>query len=96
MRPGEMDKVDQRKSNTSSNSAPAWKKKEFHKPVEETDKVETRGADRDHHVVKGKSGDRDENRRKPPSSSSSSSSSSSGKCSNYFMLLLILLALSCM
>ncbi|KAL4230580.1 hypothetical protein ACF0H5_010958 [Mactra antiquata] len=76
MRPGEMSDSNQQKRNVSSRNAPAWKKKEFHKPIEEPLKSDNSSSDRNDNVTSGKHSRKDESRRRVSSSSSSSSSSS--------------------
>ena len=82
MKPGEMDENNDRQGHRSysrSDKLPAWKKKEFQKPVESDiteieDNSKRREADRKKDVKEGRTDG--EKRRK----SSSPSSSSSGMC----------------
>ena len=77
MKPGDMQDNESRvsRSDSSRNSAPAWKKKEFHKPVETEEEGDKSSSHRDD---RGRRDERNDRRRRRSPSSSSSSSSSSG------------------
>jgi hypothetical protein len=78
-RPGEMDdESNNRRSNTDTASCPAWKKKEFHKPVEAEPTITGSGLETKTKKEAQDRSERKEERKRRPSTSSSSSSSSSG------------------